>query len=65
MKTLSEYLAGVSAVDGVPVVRTLAEQMKTPLPHIVAYTDGRVKIFVRPTESRDWDPSRPLRSQLL
>ena len=62
---LSDYLAGVTAVEGIPVCRTREELLHTPLPHLCVCPDVRVLVVVRSTESRDWDPTLPLRKQLF
>lgn len=58
------FLRGVTYVEGIPVVRSLEEQKRTQLPHLMVYPDGRVKICIRSTVARDWDPNIPLRKQL-
>jgi hypothetical protein len=58
------YLANVSSIEGVPVVRSVFEQLHTPLPHLCIYPNGSVKLVLRSTFAVDWDPSIPLRKQL-
>lgn len=64
MKKLSDYLLHVSNVAGVPVVRTLDEQLHTPVPHLMCYPNGAVKLVIRSNKAVDWNPTVPLRDQL-
>lgn len=63
MKT-ADFLRGVTSVEGVPVARSLQEQLRTPIPHLMCYENGAVKLVIRSTKAVDWNPHVPIRKQL-
>jgi hypothetical protein len=64
MKTPAEYLQYASSIEGVPICRSLVEQLRTQLPHLMIYPNGAIKLVVSSTRAVDWNPAIPLRKQI-
>ncbi len=60
----ADYLDGKSELERIPIVRSLEEQHRIPVPHLMIFPDGQVLIFTGERSAHPWNPVVPLRKQL-